>query len=304
MMQSLKKKTSTLLLLTTLAFPLQYSVRTLVADVLFTMAPRLLDDKNTEALDLIDISEETLPAYHAAIMCIRQASLWDPGNSTYIKAQADLYDQLGTWTGVIKQVGDDLPEGMMSESEAQGRTKDLLTDAINLEPSNPDYHLALYSNKLACWQDEKLTSLRSDNTGCNQIDKTASFLTDDLEKAVLLYPNNSPIRYTVAVQYLLLGEKNKALEHAKVLAARDDSYRLPDRTGSDSLIERRSALYLSFLAQSYLAKAFEIAWRASEQDYLIIKAMTPDEREARDVLELFIAMKDVDQNIAVKNPLN
>jgi hypothetical protein len=59
-------------------------------------------------------------------------------------------------------------------------------------------------------------------------------------------------------------------------------------------------VYLSFLAQSYLAKAFEIAWRASGQDYLIIKAMTPDEREARDALELFIAMKGVDRNDAEK----
>jgi hypothetical protein len=300
MMQSLKINTSSALVLTVLAFLLQFPVRTLVADVLFTMAPRLLDDENTEALDLLDISEETLPAYHAAIKRIRHASLWDPGNSMYIKAQADLYDQLGTWTEVIKQVGEDLPERMMSESEAQGRTKDLLTDAINLEPSNPDYHLALYSSKLAGWQDEKSTSLKSDNTGGNQDDKTASFLADDLEKAVLLYPNNSPIRYAVAVQYLILGEKSKALEHAKVLAARDDSYRLPDRTGSGALIERRSAVYLSFLAQSYLAKAFEIAWRASGQDYLIIKAMTPDEREARDALELFIAMKGVDRNDAEK----
>lgn len=261
-----------------LTFLLQYPVRTLVADILFMTAPRVVADKATDALDVLDISEETLPAYHTAIDRIRQASVWDSGNSIYSKAQGDLYMQLGTWANVIGQVEGQLPEEVKAGNNDQRNANYLFTKAVNLEPSNPDYHLALYLSKLASLQTGKLDSS----------------ITDDLEKAILLYPNSSPLRYEVALQYLILGKKDKALEHAKALASRDDSYRLPDKLSNESLMARRSARYISFLAQSYLLKAIEIAWRASGQDYNLIKAMTPDDQQARDALGVFMELKGVD----------
>lgn len=284
MAQTLKINTSTLLALTVLAVMLQYSVRTLVADALFTMVPRILDDKNTEALDVLDLSEETLPAYRMAIERIRQASLWDPGNSLYVKAQADLYVRLGTLAQVVRQVEENLLEGAILSNEEQGRANGLIIQAINLEPSNPDYHLARYANRLSSLQ----------------AGKPVRFLTDDLEKAVQLYPNSSPLRYQVAAQYLILGEKNKALKHAKALAARDDSYRLPDAISRDVLIERRSRAYLSFLAQSYLAKAFEIAWRASGNEPALIRAMIPQGQEALDTANLFLESKTINVHDGTK----
>ena len=296
----MKTKTSTLLALVVLVHLLQYPVRTLVADVLFFMVARVLDDKTTEVLDVLDISEETLPAYRIAIGRMSKASLWDPDNSAHIKAQADLYVRLGTWADVIRQAGGKLPKGAMAESEAQGNVKELLMKAIDLEPSNPDYHLALYASKRSSLQYDKPKRLEPDSPVSYQDDKPVGFLTDDLEKSVQLFPNSSQIRYEVALQYLLLGEKSKALEHAKILAARDDSYRMPDTKRSDASMERRSTAYLSYLSKSYLTKAFEIAWRASVRDNHVVASMASGEQEARDALELFLETKGVDKAAVVQ----
>lgn len=292
MARTLKINTSALLTIAVLAFLLQYPVRTLVADVLFAMTSREIDDPTTAELDVLDISEETLPSYRTAIERIREASLWDPDNSTYAKAQADLYIRLGIWATVIGQVGGNLPKEIMEGSKAQMRAQDLITKAIDLQPSNPDYHLALAN----------VHGDRIDNVDGFNTEKPAGQSYDELEKAVQLYPINSPLRYAVGMQYLIIGDKSKALEHAKALATLDDSYRLPDTIGNNASIERRSSKYLSFLSQSYLTKAFEIAWRASGQDYRVIKAMTPDEQEARNVLQVFMEIKGFDQNAVVQLP--
>jgi hypothetical protein len=297
MAQTLKIHTSALLVLAVLVSLFQYPVRTLVADVLFTIASRELDDKTTDMFYVLDITEETLPAYRIAIEHIRQASLWDPGNSLYPKTLSDLHTRIGTWAEVIGQVSGDLPEGVIAWREEQGRTKNLLAKAIDLEPSNPDYHFALYSSKLASLQADKKNTIQSltlnvqQEVKSEQSVKPESFMTDDLEKAIQLYPNSSPLRYAVALQYLVIGAKNKALEHAKALASRDDSYRRPDTTGSAASMERRSAGYLSFLAQSYLTKAFEIAWRASDNDLAQIRVMTPPGQEAKDTENIFLETK-------------
>ena len=274
----MKIRSKTLLALAVLAFLIQYPVRTLVASVLSEMASRTLDDRTTDEFDMIPIDEESMPVYDKAIGLLTQAASWDGGNSTYLKAQADLYVWIGAWAEVTEEQGGKIPDGAFAAAANKERAEALLRSAIHLEPSKPDYHLAL---------------------GQVYADRRAVGYADELERAAQRYPNSSPLRYEVAMQYLIHGDNVNALAHAIVLAARDDSYLLPDTAGSSVLKERRSKAYLSFLAQSYLAKAFEIAWRASDKDLSQIREMIPQGQEAKDTADLFLETK---RNSVIDDP--
>jgi hypothetical protein len=274
--QTLKIKTSTLCALAVIAFLIQYPVRTLVADVLYGMVPRILDDKTTEELDVVPLSAESMALYQKAAALLNQAVLWDGGNAVYPKALSELYQKMGTWSEVMEGVGERLPVATLAGREARQRAEIFLKMAIALEPSNPDYHLALGA--------------------VAQADKPASLYPNELEKTVQLYPKNSSLRYAVAMHYLLYGDKGNALEQANILSGSDDSYLLPKTVASLAIRERRSEAYLSFLANSYLAKAFEIAWRSSDNNVALVKAMAPEGQEAKDTLQLFFESKGIDVN--------
>lgn len=145
--------------------------------------------------------------------------------------------RLGTWTEVMEGEGEKLPEGALPGKEAQERADALLRRAIDLEPANPDYHLALGQQYAV-----------SRRTGYDQ----------ELQRAVELYPENSPLRSAVAMQYLLVKENGKALEQAKILAARDDSYILLNETEREHQRERRTEFYRAFLAKSYLFQSWKL----------------------------------------------
>ena len=112
--------------------------------------------------------------------------------------------------------------------------------------------------------------------------------------AVHAAPRNAALRYAVAAQYLLKGKKKEALEHASALAGMDDSYMLPDSINKTLTMERQPPEYRAFLSRSFLFKAFEIAWRASDKDISLVKTMVPSNDDAQEVLRLFLEMKGVE----------
>jgi hypothetical protein len=98
------------------------------------------------------------------------------------------------------------------------------------------------------------------------------------------------------MRYLLMGKKDEALEHARALAAMDDSYLLPESPQKELMLEQRHPAYLSMLANSYLFKSLEITWRASDKDIVVVKNMVPLDREARGVLRLFLEGKGIEDS--------
>ena len=248
--------------------------RTLVAETLSGKVGRVLDDRSTEGMDTVGISNETLPQYQQAIDLLRSAASWDPGKAEYPKALSELYGRLGTWAEVMEGMGEKLPEAALTGRDAQQRSEVFLKRAIALEPSNPDYHFAM---------------------GQVQAGKHASLKVDELEKAVQLYPINSPLRYAVAMQYLNLGEKVKALEQARILAANDDSYRQTKTIETQTMQKRRNEGYIAFLVNNYLSRALEIAWKATDRDIEAIKRTIPDNSDAREVARMFYELKGIEE---------
>jgi tetratricopeptide (TPR) repeat protein len=251
-----------------------FPMRALVATALYSVTSRVLDDTTTEGLDVVPVSGESLPAYNRALTLLARAALWDPGNADYPKALSKLYMRLGTWAEIMEGMGEKLPEGMLPGKEAQERAEALLKRAIELEPANPDYHLALGQ-----WY------ARAGRAGYDQ----------ELQRAVELYPENSPLRFAVAIQYLLAKENGKALEQAKILAARDDSYILLNVTERELQRARRTEFYRAFLAKSYLFQSLEITWRATNKNVNAIKSMVPDDPDARETAQLFFELKGVEE---------
>jgi tetratricopeptide (TPR) repeat protein len=164
-----------------------------------------------------------------------------------------------------------VPASALSGRDAADRAFFHLRQAIKLEPTNPDYHLALG---------------RLYDTGRGDPNLAAG----ELRKAVDAFPVNAPLRYSVAMQYLLTGRNGDALEQARRLARLDDSYILRKSEYHTDMIERQTPGYLSMLAGSYLYSALEIAWRVS-RDPEVVKGIAPDNPDADRVVQLFLASK-------------
>jgi hypothetical protein len=258
-------------LLVALGLLIVLAARTFVAEVQAGRIVRLLDDEGTEYLDIVNISEETIPRYIASINLLANASAWDPACARHPLAMADLSARLAGWGETMQALGQPVSEEILSVAELWGRAERALMAAVALDPANPDHHLArgwLFANR----------------------DDAAQ--AAELERAARLSPINSPLRYEVAFQYLSAGNQQKALEHARALARNDDSYQIPDR-GMGLIRQQRSAWYIGHLSSSYLSQALEIAWRCGIRSPGALAAMVPDNPEAQDALSFFLEQKGV-----------
>ena len=108
-------------------------------------------------------------------------------------------------------------------------------------------------------------------------------------------PENAAIRYSIALQYLMLGQKEKALEHAGILAKIDDQYLTGSSTGKQLMAERRTSDYIKQMSATYLAKALEIAWRSSNRNINAVPAIVPDNEDAMTIFKLFREGKGVEK---------
>jgi len=243
-----------------------YPVRALLADYYYGRMESILDDPETEFRDALGISAETIPVYLSAIGALEKAVALAPSKTRYRKALFELYFKLGAWAGAMEGLGELLPPGALTKNEAFQIALDCLTTATALEPLNPDFHLAL--GQLA-----EAMGLPSSAA--------------EYEAAVHIAPHNSGLRYAVAMRYLLSGRNKEALEHAEALAAMDDSYVVPESPAKQLILERRATTYISLLENSYLMKALELGWRASNKDVAAVRNLVPTGDEAWEVWRLF-----------------
>lgn len=259
------------LLLTALL--LVHPVRALLAAYYYGSIDALLDDRSTEFRDTLGISAETMPAYLQSIDAMETAAAILPSKALYQKGLSELYFRLGAWTGAMEGLGEHVPPGAMARDDAYQKALACLTRAVNLEPLNPDFHLAL--GHLA-------EAMGLPSSG------------DEYEAAAHVAPHNAGLRYAVAMRYLLSGRKNEALEHAEALAAMDDSYLVLYSPMKELILERRTPAYIAKMENSYLMKALELGWRASNQDVAVVRNMVPTGDEAWEVWRLFRERKGLD----------
>jgi tetratricopeptide (TPR) repeat protein len=165
-----------------------------------------------------------------------------------------------------------MPASALSKKGTSEKALFHLKKAISLEPTNPDYHLAL----------GKLYDAGGEP---DQAEK-------ELKKAAAAYPVNAPLRYSLAMHYLLTGRKGDALKQARILAKIDDGYILRKSLQKSYVMERQSPGYLSLLSNSYLYSALEIAWRVS-RDTQVIRGIAPDTPEASQVVQLFMEKRNI-----------
>ena len=250
-------------------------MRDLIADYYFLRVPGILDDTSTEYLVAKPISAETLPDYIEAIGSLKTAIRLSPERSIFFHSMADLYTRIGTWSRNMKTMRTDTPTGLPAGEEAFAMAMSNLKQAIALEPTNPDYHLAL-------------GLLYGDVLG----DPAAS--EAELKRALDAFPANPALRYAVAKYYLRTGMTGNALEQARLLANIDESYILPDTTQNKLMIEQRTNDYIGVLYNSYLFAAFDIAWLASK-DPEVVKGIAPDTPEAKRVLQAYIEWRGIEE---------
>ncbi len=249
---------------------LSFPVRDLAADYYYRQVTDILDDKATEDLDVVPISEKSMPAYLAAVGSLEKAAAIAPSCSLYQSALADLYSRLGKWSKIMQSLNASIPASAISPAAADEKALFHLRRAVLLEPTQPDYHLAL--------------GMLYDSRG------DAGPAAEELKKAEKAYPVNAPLRYALAMHYLTTGRKGDALEQARMLATIDDSYILKDSLQKKDILERQPPGYIAMLSRSYLYGALEIAWRVSK-DPEVVKGIAPDTADATPVVQLFLNNK-------------
>jgi hypothetical protein len=77
---------------------LSFPIRDLAADYYYRQVPDILDDETTEGLEVMPISERTMPAYLAAIGALQKTAAVFSSRSLYQRALSDLYNRLGKWS--------------------------------------------------------------------------------------------------------------------------------------------------------------------------------------------------------------
>ena len=112
----------------TLSFP----VRDLAADYYYRQVPYILDDETTEGLDVMLISERTMPAYLATIGALQKAAAIVPSRSLYQRAIADIYNRLGKWSEIMLSLNTPIPANAILPADASDKALYHLQRAVAL----------------------------------------------------------------------------------------------------------------------------------------------------------------------------
>jgi len=250
-----------------------FPVRILLGEWRYRAAERILDDPATGTLDLVDLSDATFGTYREALRLIAAARAAQPGNVRYGRAAVELHAKLDAWKTTMALL--DAPYA--GDGHAAGDDRQLalrgIQDMIGYDPLNAHLHIA-----------QGILQARAENPAA---------AAASLERAAQLYPVNAEVRRIVSQQYLIMHEERSAIEHARLLARYDDSYRTDDEHTLAQYHEQRPAAYEDRLRHSNLFLAYEIAWRASHGDRSLLEEMTPADEEAREVLAVFFNMRGV-----------
>lgn len=252
------------------------STLTLIAERYVAAVDEMLDDPLTEERDVLDIFEESLPAYLKAIEMLETTRTLAPLNSDYTRSLTDMYSNINVWQETMKTMGAASLDGMQSGKYLQDAAFYNAKKTIMLDPSNADHLLSLGR--------------------MYAVDGLREAALEQWIKAVNAYPINGAIRYAVAIQMLMTGMHEQAREQARFLAGIDDSYRLDDDDPAANLTrERRPPGYEARLAGSYLYKAMEIIWRTSAKDQKTVMAIVPENEEAQETVRIFFMHKGIEK---------
>ena len=257
-------------------FLLLFPLRLLIGDWYSSRVVTMLDDRTTEERDVVALTEASLPLYLEAEVILRKAAELMPLNAQYQKAVADMDGKLARWVEVMGHLKAPVPAVAPAAAGMYEQAGRLLQRAIELDPTNADYHLAMA--QFAREQEQNSTTMDR-----------------ELKRAAASYPINSNLRLAIAMQYLLAGRTADALEQARTLAAIDDGYIYPASPGKSQIIASRPPWYVARLANSNLCRAYEIAWRATNGDAMVIRDMTPNVPEAHHAMALFLEGKGIEE---------
>lgn len=237
-----------------------FPIRVLFADRLRSTSERTLDDPSTTALDVKPISAATLPSYRDAVAALERAAVLEPLRSAWPRALADLHGKLGVWAQTMVELGESLPAGALPAQQELAAAVVLAQRAVDLEPTNAGHRLAL----------ARLYALSAP-------DDTRAVA--QLRAAAAAAPGNAPLRHAIAMQHLLAGRREEALDEARALAGLDPEPLPPgpERQGSD------------------LFRAFEIAWRATGDDREV-RGIAPATDKGRAAVEAFLKSKGAPGN--------
>lgn len=256
------------------AMLLYFPATSFIADYHYGQVSRILDDPATDYLDIKPLLSATLPDYRAAIKAAERAHALEPGQALYAGAVAEQYSRLGHWAAALELSDTPLPAGVPERDHSFRQAEQYLQSAIRLEPTNPDYHLALA---------DIYEVYRKDPV---KVDA-------ELKLAAEAFPINGAVRNAVAMHYLLAGRKDEALAQARLLAKSDDSYILNESPQKADILERMPQWYMNMLYRSYLFNSLEIAWRIT-RDPDVVQSMVPDSPEAQIVFGVFMDSKGIE----------
>jgi tetratricopeptide (TPR) repeat protein len=248
------------------------SATSFIAHSYASLSERILDDAGTEELDMVDLSEETLPVYASSIEALEKAIVFDPLHSSYRSLLADRFTRVDVWYGTMRLIGEDIAGTISKENGLRGRSLTSMQRALLLDPSNPQLYLSSGRQLIAL----------------GEVDLARKRLLQAAER----YPINSPTRYAVAVGLFALGYREIAREQAVILARNDDSYRLDDDDPMTAVARNQlTPAYEYRLMNSYLYKALEIVFQAGPKDAALLCEIIPDHVDARAVSQRFLAHK-------------
>lgn len=262
---------STLILMLTLLYQ---PVAFFIAELRFSSIETILDNKTTEVLDTKNITTRAMPDYLKAVEMLKRASALEPSRAQYHRSLGDYYMKLGKWAQGKEQIGLPLPQGALSSKDAYESAMAELKQAIELEPADPDHHLAMGTLLDAMKADPALSE-------------------KEYERAAQAFPVNAPLRYAIIQQYVNTGRSGAALEHTRILALIDDTYKLSDKVDKKEILETRPRYYLTKISKSFLFYALEIAWSVSK-DVQVVKGIVPENDEAKVVSEYFFELNNID----------
>lgn len=238
----------------------------LAGEYYFQRAQSTIDDPVTTYLDRKDITEDTLSDYREAIWLLDRARRLAPGMPTYHRNASSLFSVLAIWERTMLQLGMEVPDDFPKNTDEQGERSAL--NAIQTSPLRAGLHIELansYSHR-------------------GEFDDAAR----SLERAAALYPLRPSVQLAVANVYVLMGEKELSIRHAQKAAQCDDSYLIRDDHERLFVRQRFPERYRAKLEGSYLFKAYEVVWIASNRDAQRLRRITPQNGAASEVLDLFL----------------
>jgi tetratricopeptide (TPR) repeat protein len=178
--------------------------RAFFADQEYRRGTRLLDDGTPDIPVVKPLTAETIPACLIAAGMLERATALAPSRPAYRRALADVYARVGVWATTMEGLGAPLPAGIMSGRAAIARAVSEMSEAVRLEPTNAEFHLAL----------GRIHAASGDATRAGV----------EFGKAAETLPGNAPLRYAVAKAYLGIGDRAATLEHAATLARIDAGF--------------------------------------------------------------------------------